>query len=379
MLHDRVIAALRGSTAGVMGVRVDVGGLGTVVARNPDLGLPPASTQKLFTGATVLDRLGAGTRLRTRFRLDGQRFGHRLVGRLVIVGGGDPILTSGKLRAVARAVRRWGVTSVTGGVLVDAGRYDGAHAAEGWKANWVPEESGALSAIVVDGNDWSTTAARYPALAAGYLMRRLLRSAGVAVGGDVTVGAVTALPAGSTAWSYTTVSPPLGTVVAAMLKDSVNLYAEQLLKELAARTSGIGTTAAGIDVIRAQGDALGVPITTPLADGSGLSALDQHTVATEVAWLEAVRDSALGTDFRRSLPLACVDGTLEQRMCGTAAAGRAWAKTGTLDGVRCLAGYTWTRSGRRVTFAFLLARASYGPSATAAIDRAVVALASSTA
>ena len=63
-------------------------------------------------------------------------------------------------------------------------------------------------------------------------------------------------------------------------------------------------------------------------------------------------------------------------MCGTAAAGRLWAKTGTLDGVYCLAGYTWTRSGRAVTFSFLLYGAQSATKARAAIDRAAVALAS---
>jgi D-alanyl-D-alanine carboxypeptidase/D-alanyl-D-alanine-endopeptidase (penicillin-binding protein 4) len=103
-----------------------------------------------------------------------------------------------------------------------------------------------------------------------------------------------------------------------------------------------------------------------IVDGSGLSRSDRITARALAAILVASwTDPDLRLPTWEALPVAGRDGTLEDRMCGTAAAGRVWAKTGTLDGVRCLAGYTWTRSGRRVTFAFLLAQASYGPSATA--------------
>ena len=76
-----------------------------------------------------------------------------------------------------------------------------------------------------------------------------------------------------------------------------------------------------------------------------------------------------------ALPVGCVDGTLKKRLCGTAAAGRVQAKTGTLSGVRTLAGYTTTARGRVVTFAIQLSGAADGAKALRAIDRAVVLLA----
>ena len=52
--------------------------------------------------------------------------------------------------------------------------------------------------------------------------------------------------------------------------------------------------------------------------------------------------------------------------------------TVTLDFVRVLAGYTTTRSGRQVWFAFMLNGCGNGLSCRAAIDRAVIAIASYT-
>jgi D-alanyl-D-alanine carboxypeptidase/D-alanyl-D-alanine-endopeptidase (penicillin-binding protein 4) len=120
--------------------------------------------------------------------------------------------------------------------------------------------------------------------------------------------------------------------------------------------------------------ALGVPVGT-FADGSGLSSLDRQTPSGEVALLRAAARTTVASGFKSSLARACVDGTLANRMCGTAAAGRVWAKTGTLDYVRVLSGYTSTRSGRTVWFSFMLSGCDNGLSCRNAIDRAVAAIA----
>ena len=94
-----------------------------------------------------------------------------------------------------------------------------------------------------------------------------------------------------------------------------------------------------------------------------------------MALLRAGRRSPVAAGFRAALPVGCVDGTLRRRLCGTAAAGRVHAKTGTLSGVRTLAGWTTTARGRVVTFAFQLSGVRDGARALRAIDRAVVLLA----
>jgi D-alanyl-D-alanine carboxypeptidase len=54
-----------------------------------------------------------------------------------------------------------------------------------------------------------------------------------------------------------------------------------------------------------------------------------------------------------SLPVAGVDGTLEDRMKNTPAAGRIHAKTGSVEHVRTLSGFAETPGGRRLIFSFL--------------------------
>ncbi len=82
--------------------------------------------------------------------------------------------------------------------------------------------------------------------------------------------------------------------------------------------------------------------------------------------------------FEASLSVACVDGTLRKRMCGTPGDGRLRAKTGTLGSTRSLAGYTRTQDGRRVWFSFLLSGVRDGVRATDAMDRAAALLSDST-
>lgn len=159
-----------------------------------------------------------------------------------------------------------------------------------------------------------------------------------------------------------------------MLKNSDNFTAELLTKELG-RTAGGGTTVFGVAAVQRQAARFGVAGAT-MADGSGLSAYNRQTPSGTVRWLDSAAATRVGPLVRASLPVACRDGTLRRRMCGTVAAGRVSAKTGTLAGVRALAGYAVTRSGRPVTFAIQLAGVRNGVAARAAIDRAMVAVAS---
>jgi serine-type D-Ala-D-Ala carboxypeptidase/endopeptidase (penicillin-binding protein 4) len=71
--------------------------------------------------------------------------------------------------------------------------------------------------------------------------------------------------------------------------------------------------------------------------------------------------------FRSTLPVAAQDGTLKNRMRGTAAEGRLVAKTGTLRHVNALAGYVTTRGGSRLAFSIMVNHHT-GGGATAAID-----------
>lgn len=108
------------------------------------------------------------------------------------------------------------------------------------------------------------------------------------------------------------------------------------------------------------------------ADGSGVSPLDHTTAADEVTWLARMQPQ-----IEALLPIACINGTLADRMCSTATRGRVHAKTGTLHATADLAGYTTTMSGKPVRFTILLDGVHNILDAKQAIDQAVTAIATS--
>jgi D-alanyl-D-alanine carboxypeptidase/D-alanyl-D-alanine-endopeptidase (penicillin-binding protein 4) len=366
-LRAQVEAALNGSTARSVAVAVDVAGLGAVDRRGATVPLPPASTEKLFTAEAALRLLGPTYREQTSLRSSGTRFGPLLRGDLYLVAGGDPYLSSVQLDQLARSFATSGIRTISGHLVVDDTRYDRVRRGAGWKAEWVPEESGPLSAMAVDRNQWRHDGAYLadpatPVLAKlrAYLARKGIR---------LTTADARRGPVLTRAATYASLSSaPLSTVLTRVLKDSDNFAAELVLKELGRVGRGTGTSAAGVQVVREQTGA-----TSQVVDGSGLSPYDRQTTAQELGLLA----TSFG-DLKPKLPIACRDGTLEHRFCGTVAAGRVFAKTGTLDTARALAGWTYTRDGHLVTFAFILSGFSSGSSASKAIDRAVVVLAGAT-
>lgn len=374
-LRRRVEAALGGSTAVTVSAAVDVDGYGAVVRREAGHPLPPASTQKSYVGLSALEALGPKARLRTEVARTAAPVAGRLQGNLWLVAGGDPYLTTAGLRALARDVRAAGITILAGDVRLDDSRYDARRTASGWKSSFMPGQSGPLSALAVDRNRWRSDRAFLadPALPAAIRFRDLLRAEGVTVTGTVRrerrpSSAVTVAER---------VSGPLPAVVRRALKDSDNFAVELLLKEVGRVVRGDGSSAGGVAAVRDVLGKQGVPVGAS-SDGSGLSRDNRQSTSGQVLLLRAAQDSGSAADFRAALPLGCRDGTLKRRYCGTPAEGRVSAKTGTLSGVRALSGYTKTQSGRTVYFAFQLTGVRNGAQALAAMDRAVVALASST-
>ncbi len=374
-LGRRVSTALSAAGATTIAAAVDVSGYEAVLRRDANHALPPASTQKTVTGLSVLLALGPTARLETRVQADRLPVLGRLRGNLWLVAGGDPYLTTTDLRGLARRVREAGITSVAGDLLLDDTRYDARRTASGWKSSFLPGQSGPLSALAVDRNAYRSDAAFLadPALPGAVRFRDALRAEGVGIRGLVRRQALP--PRTRTVASHR--SAPMSQVVARALKRSDNFATELLTKELGRVVRGEGTSAAGVLATRQVMGPYGV-VPGAAADGSGLSSVDRQSPAGQVRLLRAADRSASGPAFRAALPIGCRDGTLVRRFCGTAAEARVSAKTGTLSGVRALAGYTRTASGRDVWFAFQLTGVSDPARALAAMDRAVVVLAGAT-
>lgn len=93
-----------------------------LVAREPDLRLPPASVAKAVTALYALDRLGQKYRFVTRVLATGPVEAGTVQGDLILVGGGDPTLQTDQLGDLVALLARTGVKGVTGRFLY----WDGA-------------------------------------------------------------------------------------------------------------------------------------------------------------------------------------------------------------------------------------------------------------
>ena len=119
---------------------------------------------------------------------------------------------------------------------------------------------------------------------------------------------------------------------------SNNFFAEMLLKRLAATTGKRGTRDRGALLVEEFARDTGTIVNA--SDGSGLSR--KNRVSPEHVGrllVEVAGDADDAAALRDSLPVAGREGTLADRMRGTAAEGNCAAKTGTLDGVTALSGY----------------------------------------
>jgi D-alanyl-D-alanine carboxypeptidase/D-alanyl-D-alanine-endopeptidase (penicillin-binding protein 4) len=111
-------------------------------------------------------------------------------------------------------------------------------------------------------------------------------------------------------------------------------------------------------------------------EGSGLSRNNLTTPNATIALLQYMSRHKSAEVYLNSLPIAGVDGTLRNRMKGTAAAGNVRAKTGTLRWANSLSGHVTTAAGERLLFSIMLNRyPDPGRTARADVDAIAVMLA----
>lgn len=148
-------------------------------------------------------------------------------------------------------------------------------------------------------------------------------------------------------------SPPLSEIVDPLLKWSLNGYAETLL--MALDPTPPASADEGLDVLRQTLAALGVdPASYSTRDGSGLSRNDYMSADALVATLAGAWNRPdLRGPLMAALPHAGRTGGLAERLRGTPAEARVWAKTGSMSNVRSLAGYVETAGGEPLAFAIL--------------------------
>jgi D-alanyl-D-alanine carboxypeptidase/D-alanyl-D-alanine-endopeptidase (penicillin-binding protein 4) len=332
-----------------------------LVAQNADKSFVPASVTKIVTSWLALEVLGADYRFETRFYLDAKRV-------LYIKGGGDPYLISEELAPLAtELVAKIGKAPIMRivvdasyypsnlripGIEDDGTAYDALNSALGVNFNTIyaerignkvrsAEEQTPITPIAIarfrakgppDG-EGRISLGQDPAVGLGYsgeLIAAFIRRAGGSVKGDISIGTV---PAGLEPIYVHRQSRPLSEILAQLLLDSNNYTANQVFLEIGARKlGGPISLAKSLEVANTMLAAQGLGEAIHIEEGSGISRDDRFTAHGLAKVLELF---APHSDL-----LHGHNGGLN--------------KSGTMDGIRTLAGYADTAAHGRVRFVIAL-------------------------
>src|SRR5204863_644147 len=376
---------------------------------------------KMLTTAVALERLGPKYQFSTDVLYDGTIDSDgTLHGNVYLRGDGDPALSGRYLQGgpgapikfLAQQLSARGIKHVSGDVIGDASAFDDQLVPEGWLTRYlqsgyaarvsalslnenlvwvtisssgvklepsttsipltnnvkvVPGTGARLSvrrfgdgSIVVSGTIGSKAGSRRyvyvvedPARFATGALRASLIEAGIPVDGGVKLGTT---PSDATKIASIQ-SPTLDRIISAMNRESINHFAELLLRSAARGPDRKvqGSVASGRELLRqffatkvgADSAALQV------FDGSGLSTLDRVTPRAMAQMLSYAHRADWGPWFHASLPVAGESELLRRRMKGSPAQGNLHAKTGTTNDVIGLGGYVTALDGEVIAFSCL--------------------------
>lgn len=349
-----------------------------VAGRNADRPLAPASTLKLLTSLAALDTLGSDHTFTTRVVSPKK-------GRIVLVGGGDPLLTDKASSSAAKPASLQALATATAAALAGSGTtsvrlgyddtlFSGPDFSPEWKQSWRSYLSRVSPLLIGHGrfDEWRSDPR--PARTAADTFAKRLRKAGI------RVTAIAPEQAASSAAPVAVVqSAPLSLVVGRTLRLSDNLAAEVLARHVALATGRspnfTGATAAVTTWLKAHGLwSEGMR----LRDGSGLANSSRVTPAVLARAIVASLNTPALQAVAAGLPVAGESGTLKHRFddrSERAGRGNVRAKTGTLAGIASLAGYLTTADGSRLVFAEMANRTVGQNTAYNWLDRSAAALA----
>jgi D-alanyl-D-alanine carboxypeptidase/D-alanyl-D-alanine-endopeptidase (penicillin-binding protein 4) len=155
-------------------------------------------------------------------------------------------------------------------------------------------------------------------------------------------------------------SPTLAEVVRDINKFSNNVMARQLFLTLGMEAGKRPASTEDADAaIRAWLDARGLQLPElVLENGSGLSRRERISAEGMGRLLQAAWKSAVMPELIASLPVTATDGTMKRRLKQNGVAGQAHIKTGSLEGVRSIAGWVLDKTGRRWIVVFFVNHAN---------------------
>ncbi len=405
----------------------------------------PASVQKILTSAVALDKLGADFRWKTSVYAPKEIANGTLDGDLILYGQGAPDLANEGIEQLVNQLQSKGLKRVKGRIIGDESYFTGDTLGEGWTWNDLQWYYGAeASALSINLNQISVAlqngearvspeadfvvvktkvqpntsnqpdslgvkrepgenkiyvwgegknldvrvAVENPALWSAKILKDALIKKGIAVEGDARAAdwkSENKTDVSNLTELASIESAPLAEVIRRMNKDSVNLYAELILRTLGKRFGADapvddpkmravrGDDAAGAAVIKKWLTEKGASFqeTETIKDGSGLSRLNFVTPETVGRALIAASQMPAAESFKNSLPVAGTDGTLRGRL--TNARGKILGKTGSIAYVNTLAGYA-SRQDETLAFVILCNNETRKADSSVVIDAIALAL-----
>lgn len=389
---DAYCDSVDGIKARAIGMYIEEVATGKVILDvNGEVPMIPASITKVITAASFFSSDDIERQFSTNVYIEGKVADSVLTGNIVIVGDGDPTLESRHFKAqagmpdsIATMLKRSGIVKVTGRVLIERPDWIGNTQPGGWDSadfTWTygagympvnfadnamtvtlsragtPESNPCSPGAVFRRNagkgsrverkrdsaeytfthsgkkpNTTTIANGDPESSLIYAVTKSIECEGI----EIEEGKVKAKPS-ERELLYTHRSAPMGEILESLLLRSDNMMAEAMLRQVAPGKSRADALAkqkrlwAGREI-----DFRDIVI----EDGSGLSRTNRITpyfMADILAWMLENRDDFM--KFCNYLPLAGKSGTLRSFLKDTPLEGRLRAKTGSMNGVQCYAGY----------------------------------------
>jgi len=393
-----------------------------LISLNGSKPMNPASTMKILTTYAGLELLGPAYTWKTEAWLNGKLEDGILQGDLIFKGYGDPKLTIEQLWSWLRELRARGLREIHGNVLLDRSAFQLAQhdpaafdhdpvraynvepdalllnfnailihfvphgdeinllfepsltgltlenrltaSRQGKCANWdngISMQSNEVT-LVIQGTFPTACgehAKYFSPLPHTKYMDSVFHGLWQELGGSLSGNVSDGLKPNSATLFSTHHSAPLSELIRDINKFSNNVMARQLFLGLgmnATEPATLNHSEQAIHTWLAQKQ-LDFPELT-LENGAGLSRLERISAHNMALLLQAAWNSPLQPEFESSLPIMGVDGTLKKRLPESTVTAHAHLKTGTLDGVKTVAGYVQSRTGKQWVLIFFINNAN---------------------
>ena len=370
---------------------------------NENSPLVPASTTKLLTTETALSLLGENYRWFTQLEYSGAIDENgTLNGNLYIIGSGDPSMGTNKAGAASyrdiiadftAGISKEGIKKINGDIIIQTAVFKNNISTLPENIVWLENNNYYLpigstkdinpaneKLIIKKSNNFTGNkqffyvspyikkmvyAEKYegdgalttkipdaPAYLANSFKTSLVKG-GITVTGKVSAK-ITEANLDSRKILSVYQSPTLSDIVYYTNQHSDNGLAEALLKTIGFQKLGDQTSESGKIVVNSHLKEIDFDIQNlNYMDGSGLSRSNKVTPISQVKYLSSLMSQKYYKTYFESLPIAGQSGTLKRMFLGDGN-GQIFAKTGTLNGVKTLAGYMKTNSGKTLVFSLLV-------------------------